>query len=328
MEPIYPWQRDQWQFLHKLIANNSVPHALLITGPTGVGKSLFANQLCASVLCNQTSLLNSSCGECKYCQLFKAGTYPDFTRIVPEEVNDAITVDEIRDLIEQINLTRHYDNYKIALIESAGNMNNNAANALLKTLEEPPPSTLIILVSDKSQTLPATVRSRCHTLVINIPSKEDALTWLNSQAKDVDWLPLLAIAQGAPLQALTLHTTELLQQRSTVIQGVLGLIEKKSNPLEVATQMETVSVPQGIEWIQGLILDLVRLKAAEDPITLENPDFYRSLLALAPRLEVPLLLDFWDWLLDRKRKFDNSLNRRLVVEELFLKSQQLLGNVP
>ena len=328
MEAIYPWQREQWQYLHRLIAADSLPHALLITGPAGVGKKLFANQLCATLLCSQSSEHNVACGKCKYCQLFNANTYPDFTRIAPEEVDNAISVDEIRELIERVNLTRHYDNYKIALIESADNMNNNAANALLKTLEEPPNDTLIILVCDKSQSLPATIISRCQSVVLDIPSTEDALVWLNNRADDVEWQPLLAVAQGAPLQALTLHTTDLLQQRSAVLQGFFDLIEKKGNPLMAAAQMDAVSVPQGIEWIQGLILDLVRLKGAEDPITLENPDFYRSLLALAPRLEVPLLMDLWDWLLDRKRKFDKSLNRRLVVEELFLKTQQLLGNVP
>lgn len=324
MESIYPWQHQQWEYFLRMLKNAELPHAVLLAGPTGVGKVSFATNLCASIVCDQRAEDGLPCGTCKYCQLFKAKTYPDFTHIAPEEPEAAIGVDDIRLLIERLSLTRHFDKHKIALIESAHQMNANAANALLKTLEEPPEHTLIILVSDKPQKLPATVRSRCQSVLINAPDPEHGLAWLNQQHENSDWKPLLAVAQGSPLLALELHETDLLAQRSEIIQGFLDLAENSANPLEIATRLEDVSVSQGIQWLQGLILDLMRLKSDEDPVTLENPDFYRSLLALAPRLEVPLLLDLWDWLLDRKKIFDKSLNRRLFVEELLLHSRQLL----
>ena len=125
-ECIYPWQAKQWQHFCKLIDANMLPHALLLGGPTGVGKRHFAKLLSASIVCSQTSLSNSPCGECKYCQLFQAGTYPDFIHVAAEEIDSTIGVDDIRLLVDRLNLTRHYDNHKIALIESAENMNINA----------------------------------------------------------------------------------------------------------------------------------------------------------------------------------------------------------
>lgn len=327
MKNIYPWQHKQWEYFHRLLSSDVLPHAILLSGPEGVGKVSFAKTLCAALVCEQHSAGGMPCGICKYCQLYNAGTYPDFTHIVPEEVDATIAVDDIRLLIERLNLTRHFEKHKVALIESANQMNTNAANALLKTLEEPPGDTLIILVSDKPQGLPATVRSRCQSVLINAPSQKEGISWLNGQNENTDWEPLLAIAQGSPLLALQLDETELLEQRKQVLQGFLDLAEKTANPLEISGRLDNISVPQGIQWLQGLVLDLMRLKSDEDPVTLENPDFYRSLLALAPRLEVPLLLDLWDWLLDRKKIFDNSLNRRLFVEELLLRSRQLVEKI-
>ena len=324
MESIYPWQLQQWNYIQRLLENNELPHAMLLAGQTGLGKTSFAINLCASIFCAQRSQDGMPCGMCKYCQLFSANTYPDFTRIAPEEVDVAVTVDDIRILIERLSLTRHYDSYKIALIESAHQMNSNAANALLKTLEEPPEHTLIILVSDQPQTLPATIRSRCQSVQINPPEQQQGMAWLQKHDDSVDWNPLLAVAQGSPLLALQLQETDLLEQRNAVILGFLELAEDSADPMSISPRFDSISVAQGIRWLQGLVLDLMRLKSDEDPVTLENPDFYRSLLALAPRLEVPLLLELWDWLLDRRKIFDNSLNRRLFVEELLLRSRQML----
>ena len=324
MDAIYPWQLQHWDYFQRLLTNHELPHAVLLAGPAGLGKFSFANNLSASVVCDQRTKDGMACGTCKYCQLFSAGTYPDFNHIAPEEKDTAITVDDIRFLIDRLTLTRHFDKYKVAVIEAAQQMNTNAANALLKTLEEPPEHTLIILVSDQPQKLPATVRSRCQTVLMNTPDREQAVAWLSGHHHSEDWDALLAVAQGSPLLALQLQETDLLEQRNEIIRGFLQMADNTVDPLEISSHFESISVSHGIQWLQGLILDLMRLKSDEDPVTLENPDFYRSLLALAPRLEVPLLLELWDWLLDRKKIFDTSLNRRLFIEDLLLRSRQLL----
>ena len=323
MNSNYPWQQEQWEYFTNMMATDSLPHALMLTGSEGIGKHEFARALVARILCLTPNEEGFACGQCKHCQLLSANTFPDYVHVATDEENKAITVDDIRELIAKLYLTRHFDSYKVALIENADLMNANAANALLKTLEEPPEKTLIILVTSQPLSLPATVRSRCQTVNFYPPSDAEALNWLNSESSDVEWEPLLRVAQGAPLQALQFHETELLDQRISVVQGFLEVFESNANPMDIAARIEAVPFTLCFQWIQTVIVDLLRIKAAENPITLENPDFYRSLLALAPRMQVTLLLEFWELLIERKRIFDNSLNRRLFAESLFIRSHKL-----
>ena len=116
MAQIYPWHSEQWQYFHRLLNNEALPHAILLAGPTGVGKVSFANALCASIVCERRSKDELACGTCKYCQLFNANTYPDYTHIYPEELDTAITVDDIRLLIDRLTLTRHYKNWAISTL--------------------------------------------------------------------------------------------------------------------------------------------------------------------------------------------------------------------
>ena len=320
---LYPWQHDQWDHFKRLIDSKSLPHAILLSGPEGVGKHEFSKSLTSAILCQQQNEVGLACGECKHCNLLEANTYPDFVHVQPNEDKNTIPIDDIRELISKLHLTRHFDAYKIALIEQADSMNVNAANALLKTLEEPPEETIIILVTSEPLKLPATVRSRCQFVPFYSPTKQQALEWLVSISSDVDWEPLLRVAQGAPLQAMQYHETALLDQRIAVVQGFLEVFEANSDPIEIAARIEPIPFLLCLQWIQAVIVDLLRIKSAENPITLENPDFYRSLLALAPRMQVPLLLEFWELILERKGIFDNSLNRRLFAESLLIRSHKL-----
>ena len=321
--PLYPWQHEQWNsFLH-MSASDSLPHAILLNGPEGVGKHHFARNLAAAILCKQPIESGSACGQCKHCLLMEANTYPDFMHVLPDEEKNSISIDQIRELISKLHLTRHFDAKKVALVEYADYMNASAANALLKTLEEPPEETIIILVSSAPLNLPATIRSRCQFVPFYSPTKEQAMNWLKSVSPDVDWEPLLRVAQGAPLQAMQYHETELLDQRISVIQSFLEVFEANSDPIDIAARIESIPFLLCFQWIQAVIVDLMRIKGTENPITLENPDFYRPLLALAPRMQVPLLMEFWELMLERRRIFDNSLNRRLFTESLLIRSRKL-----
>ena len=323
MHTIYPWQQQQWTLFSNMMQANSLPHALMLSGTEGIGKHEFARSLAAGIICSSPTPDGMACGECKHCSLLQAQTFPDYVQLAPEDDNKAISVDDIRELIAKLHLTRHFDAYKVALIECAEKMNTNAANALLKTLEEPPEKTIIILVSSQPLSLPATIRSRCQLVNFYPPTDDEAMNWLKGVSSDVQWEPLLRVAQGAPLQAVQYHESELIDQRITVVQGFLEVFESNANPMVIAAKIEVVPFALCFQWIQAVIVDLIRIKAAENPITLENPDFYRSLLALAPRIQVPLLLEFWELLIERKRMFDNSLNRRLYAESLLIRTHKL-----
>jgi len=224
---IYPWQTESWKRLREF--SERLPHALLIHGPRGVGKLALAEHFAQRLLCEAPDKEQAPCGRCEACRWFLAGSHPDFRRVEPEsmapkkeleEAEDAqepparaakpsteIKIEQIRSLDGFLNLRSHRGRTRLALVHPAEDMNPNSANALLKSLEEPPGSAVFVLVSHRPARLPATVRSRCLALPVTIPERSSAIAWLESQGvKEPDrWL---AYASGAPLRALELaHET-------------------------------------------------------------------------------------------------------------------------
>ena len=312
----YPWQQSQAEYFSRLMTEDQLAHAILLTGPAGTGKHDFARSLSMAMVCQQPDVMAQPCGVCKHCLLMQAHTYPDFISLQADK--NAISVDQVRELIAKLYLTRHFDAVKVALIEQAHTLNTNAANALLKTLEEPPEYTHIILVTDAPLALPATIRSRCQQIQFNSPDEQQAIEWLQSQAGDVDWQPLLRVAQGAPLKALEYHQTELLDQRISIMRSFLSVFEYDANPMQVAKTLESVPYAMVSLWMQSLTLDMLRIKAQKNPQSIENPDFYRPLLAIANKMPNAMLTRFWDELLAHKKIYDVSLNYRMFLETILI----------
>jgi DNA polymerase-3 subunit delta' len=217
---IYPWQNELWENLRGKLER--LPHAVLLHGPEGIGKLALAEHLAQGLLCEARDRAQAPCGRCDGCRWFLAGSHPDFRRIEPEalarrpEVQDEaaepvptraakpsteIKVDQIRALEGFLNLGSHRDGRRVALVHPAESMNPNAANALLKGLEEPPPSALFVLVTHRPARLLATIRSRCVAIPVPVPERSGSAAWLAAQ--DVpESEPWLDFASGAPLQAL------------------------------------------------------------------------------------------------------------------------------
>ena len=144
---IYSWQTTQWQNIQRQLVADKLAHGLLLVGNEGLGKRDFAQQLANGLLCNSAGSDGLACGQCSACHLLAAGTHPDLFVLQAEERGKTIKVDEVRQLSAQLNLTSQFGGYKIALIIDAHDMNINASNSLLKTLEEPAADTILILVS-------------------------------------------------------------------------------------------------------------------------------------------------------------------------------------
>lgn len=220
---IYPWLQSSWEALHA--KRERMPHALLIHGPQGVGKRLLAERFAQSVLCESADRRKVPCGTCAGCRWVEAGSHPDFRLVEPESLarapvgeDDAappprgakpsieIKVDQIRGLDDFLNLKSHRGGPRVALIHPAEAMNPNAANALLKGLEEPPGQAMFILVSHRPARLLTTIRSRCVALPVPVPDAAAAVAWLKKQdTKDPG--AKLAFASGSPLRALE-HASE------------------------------------------------------------------------------------------------------------------------
>jgi DNA polymerase-3 subunit delta' len=185
--------------LHRARAAGRLPHALLIAGPAGVGKRLLTDLLVRGLLCRDPRPDSLPCGRCQDCHLVHLGNHPDLVRVGPDPQgkSDEIKVGVIRDLVESEGLTATRGSHKVVSIDPAERMNPSAANALLKTLEEPTPGTLFCLITERAHLLPATVRSRCQRLNLVLPDEAQAMEWLAGRVDGVDPRLLLRLAHGA-----------------------------------------------------------------------------------------------------------------------------------
>ena len=204
----YPWLEQVETEFAERHTSSRLPHALLISGPADTGKLNLATAFMTSLLCLQNT--HPACGNCRSCQLLASGAHPDRHFITFEEhprtgeLRREIVVQQIRKLIASLYLTNTISARKVALIHPVEALNTHAANALLKTLEEPPGDTNLILVSDDPLRLPATIRSRCQNLHVRPPDRESALMWLcdNSGVDQHEAGDALEAAAGSPLAAL------------------------------------------------------------------------------------------------------------------------------
>ncbi len=209
-----PWQADIMQRALSLQQQQHLPHAVLIDTPGEQDVSGFARYLSMLLLCDNPSAL-SVCGVCGACRMMQAGTYADFNLVTlgenekTKKPNKNIGIEQIRKLIHEVYLTRQYNRMKIALIYPAEAMNKPSANALLKTLEEPAPQVLIMLVTHNRGRIPVTLRSRCQSWSISPPPQEQALDWLRGQGvEDSTASTYLRFADGDPVLALELKEND------------------------------------------------------------------------------------------------------------------------
>ncbi|MFZ7096274.1 DNA polymerase III subunit delta' [Luteimonas dalianensis] len=210
--PLAPWQQRMYERAVEALDSGRMGHALLLSGPERLGKRAVAERLAQYVLCTAKEGARP-CGRCRSCELYAARSqrdplehrpdgslsHPDGHPMHPDAVFVSyawrmspspqrqltqVSVDQIRELSERLGKSAQYGGGKVAIIEPAEAMNENACNALLKTLEEPQPGRYLWLVAANPMRLPATIRSRCQRLEFRLPPREEALAWLGAQGYD------------------------------------------------------------------------------------------------------------------------------------------------
>lgn len=202
MSAPYPWLTGAWRHLTEALANDRLGHAYLLDGPPGLGKFDCARAFATLALCSAAAD-DTACGECRACHLLAAGAHPDLRLVVTEEDRKSIVIDQVRDLGEFHALKPHYGQRKISIIHPADSMGSAAANALLKLLEEPPAGALLVLVANRAGRLPATIRSRCQRIRIDLPDWPARLAWLQAErgaAGEGEVDPETRTLAGAPLE--------------------------------------------------------------------------------------------------------------------------------
>lgn len=321
---LYPWQNDTWSKLQGL--RSRLPHALLLKGPSGVGKLDLAMQFSQSLLCRTPVDGREACGQCDACHWYAQGTHPDFRLIQPEalSLNDEISesgkkasqeisISQIRALEDFVNLSAHQGAYKIVVLHPAEAMNVNAANAVLKTLEEPTENLMFILVSHKPQQLLPTIISRCLSLAVPIPSAETSVSWLRQQGvmnPDV----LLSQSGFLPLHAYAASEAgELVDMQRTLISAFSN--PQRMDILSLAEQFQKTAPVQIIQFVQQWCHDLISIKmAAKARYFFSHADVLQKLAAHTSSQE---LLQYQKALQSAKREASHPLNPKLLFESLF-----------
>ena len=323
---VYPWQQGTWENL----TNNfdRLPHALLFAGPSGLGKRDFAGYFAQAMLCQQPDNKREPCGVCKSCRLFLAGTHPDFTEIAPEETGKVITVDQIRVLVSFLSLRPHIAGRRLIIIQPAEAMNINAANSLLKLLEEPPLGNILILVSHAPNRLPATVRSRCSRIAFKPPVRQQASNWLADHVAQADSERLLDLAGGAPLSAVRLAESDFLKQRDQLLLDIEDLATEQADPIACAARWKKIGVDTCLPWLHGVTADMIKLMMSPTTaVKLNNPDTIPRLQALIKRLNLKELFRFVDMLTKIQGHLSGPLDELLLIEDSLICWMKINRNV-
>lgn len=338
---LYPWQATAWQQLQQL--RDRLPHAILFHGMEGIGKTAFAEHVAQSILCDAPGADGHACGKCASCGWFSQYSHPDYRRVRPEileedgaDSDDAaeadgkksakasktpskeIKIDQIRALADFMNISTHRQGMRVIVLYPAEALNVAAANALLKTLEEPPPHTLFLLVTHGIDRLLPTILSRCRKFALNMPSFDDALSWLKTQrVKDADvWL---AEQGGAPLAAHALALTGNREDTDQFLQflaapGVEGA-------LKTADRLQKVAAVQLAALLQRWLYDLFSVKLSGK--IRYYPRHQPALQTLAAKVDVAALLQALKNLNERKAIAEHPLSAKLFIEDMLLDYAQL-----
>lgn len=319
---ILPWQHEIWQSLWSRQQRDRMPHALLFSGVEGVGKMQFAQALAAAMLCNRPGENGQTCNQCKSCHLLAAQSHPDFMQVIPEEKGQIIKIDQIREVVNFVNGTALMGGYRVIILNPASAMNVYAANALLKTLEEPTPKTLLILICNQGARLLPTIASRCQRMSFHLPEKKSALQWLRAQQHEAktDLELILSLANGAPLQAKAFLENDILPLRNDLYQGLLELSQQRSDPLQKAAAWQEQNMAALLYWLLTWLQDLLRCKVTENQAALINADRKTDLINLTQRISLESLLKFIDRVQATYARTLGSLNlnRQLLLEEILV----------
>lgn len=327
----YAWQHGVWQRLSDLADAGQLPHALLLSGHAGIGKERMASAFAARLLCQASSaqgLAQGACGTCKSCHLLSAGAHPDLMWLAPEtdakteKTAKFIKVDQVRELVGFAEKSAQLGGYRVVIITPAHLLNVQAANALLKTLEEPGSRTLLLLVSSQPLSLPATIRSRCQQLALAIPDKKEALAWLSPQLRDEATARLLlALADGAPLAALQLRDALWFGERERLLKDLSGLCEGKATALAVAQRWQSLGAEAVLQALISLSADMAVM--ASGAAVVKHQDLTPIITAVARRVSPLAVLTFRQGLVEKQRLLAGNIQGGALLDAVFTEWVQL-----
>lgn len=306
-----PWLIPYWQKLQERRVNNTLPHALLISGQSGIGKAQFAQFVAQSLLCRTPSIDGAACGSCSSCAQLIAESHAEYRCLQPEGASRFIKVDSVRSLTEWLQLTAGGKSHRLALITAADRMNRAASNSLLKTLEEPGDAAILILVSDKPATLPATIRSRCQSLVLHQTDNDSAIEWLSDKVADP--AASLQEARGAPLRAVELADSEWQAVEGLLTKAWLDLFLHRASVGRIVDSLKDVPVSRALRTFAAFTVAANR-QLAGSPV---DSKAGRTAGEVVQCLESVQWFTIYESLLKLTRLDSASFKSQTVLEGLF-----------
>lgn len=330
-----PWQHEAWQRLVSRFPN--IPHAILLSGMPGTGKRQFADQLAAWLLClnrNQpldasaneslTAVTQQACGHCSSCQWLKAETHPELLRISPEtdakaKTSQIIKIDQIRELMPFVQQTGN--GWRVIIIEPAESLNAAAANALLKTLEEPGERVSLILVSDQPLQLPATIRSRLQQYRVGEVQAAQALDYVvaHSQLSPAQAKMALDLSSHAPLAALALSEQPAFLARQDWLSDWLKLLQQRLSPVSLSSQWQKrLNLPDWLMLLQWMLRDAIALHLQQAPI-----QYDLNLSELSHRISLGRLFELQQQILSAIHGQSQNIQTGLVYDSLMMQLMNL-----
>ena len=314
---LLPWHEDAAAQLRKAWAANRLSHALLLQGAEGLGKQVFAAWLACAVLCDGSAGSQlSCCGECAGCKLFAAGSHPDLLWVAPEEDKQQISIDQVRAATERLTKTSFRQGYKVGIVTPAHLMTPNAANSVLKTLEEPAPRSLLVLITSQPSMLLPTVRSRCQKVTIARPSREEAIEWLRDKSGHAVESALLEFAGGAPLRALAYADGRFDALNEHMQKSLGALLAGQADVTQVAAEWEKDALIDRLTWLDLWLSSLARgaLAGTADLVTFPGRSTH------LPSASRPLNISGLYSMVDRARALKSQLTRTALQRELAVES--------
>lgn len=327
-----PWHETEWSRLWSTAGGP--PHAILLTGTSGIGKSRFAAAMAQRLLCeSERSPVDAACGTCEACRLFASGNHPDIRHVIPEadaetdgaeagegdkkKASSQILISQIRALEDFVYIGGHRSSRRVIVIEPAEAMNLAAENSLLKMLEEPPAGVCFILVSDRWRKLLPTIRSRCRTIALGRPDAEQAKQWLVAQGASKA-LPLLSLTGGTPIRALE----EFERGRMTAFDDVTSsLLDARADFLGLAARWEGLVKKDGglrmeelVATIQKCLFDLASFKLSGRLRFLVGREAQAAAIAKAADTEA--MIGYYQELMRVRALANHPLNPRLFLDDI------------
>jgi len=314
----YPWQMTSWERLIEQYKTKHMSHAYLLSGSKGIGKYYFACMFARYLLCNNP-IDNCACNKCTGCLLTQSRTHPDWLDIEPEEAGKEIKIDQIRQLIDFSLQTSSQSGYRIIIIHPAEMMNNNAANALLKALEEPGRKTLLLLACHQVARLLFTIKSRCQLITFTNPSYDDALNWLSQEFTDTTPIPeYLILAGNRPLIAkdwlIKGYTNQLLQIKT----DITALTKGQKATVEIAFEWLNFDMEFILKCMTGWVSDMAIYKTTQNNNIFINNSIEKMLIYITNKNTCKDLLNFHLWLIEKYRATCTTLNinKQMLLETL------------